>query len=97
MGGDGAGPAACGGHDAEPEAQPAAAVGYALRDRILDWIEAGLWLALLGAGSLVALAMLHIDSPLDRAGWTRVILPDGVIESQATKVRAKSLELAYWV
>ena len=90
-----------GGHGSGPaggsESSPAGAVGHALRDRILDWTEAGLWIALLGAGSLVALAILKIDSPLDRTGWPPAVAPDELIEAEDMPVLDKSRDFTFWL
>ena len=91
------GAAEAGGSDGGPEGPPAEAGSHAVRDRILDWTEAGLWLALLGVGSLVALAMVRIDSPLDRAGWSPVIAPDELIEAEDLEVLGKSRDFTFWL
>jgi hypothetical protein len=91
VGGEAAGSA---GGSAPP---PSSAVGRGVRDRILDWTEAVLWLALIGIGSLVTLAMLRIDSPLDRSGWPPAKAPDELIEAEDLEVLGKSREFTFWL
>jgi hypothetical protein len=80
-----------------PEAAEAAPSGRKRGDRVLDWVEAVLWLALVGAGSLVALAMLRIDSPLDRSGWAPTKAPDELIEAEDMEVLGKSRDFTFWL
>ncbi len=74
-----------------------ASIAWPGRDRILDWTEAALWMALIGIGSLVALAMLRIDSPLDRSGWPPAKAPDELIEAEDMEVLGKSRDFTFWL
>jgi hypothetical protein len=67
------------------------------RARVLDGIEAALWVALLVFGTLVALAILRIDEPRDRSGLRTVVAPSGLIECEDLPVVAKSRDFTFWL
>jgi hypothetical protein len=67
------------------------------RGRILDWTEAGLWIALLVVGSLVALAVLRDSEGRNRTRADAKPAPGGLIEAEDLPVIAKSREFTFWL
>ena len=67
------------------------------RGRILDWTEAGLWIALLVIGSLVALAVLRDSESRNRPRASAKPAPGGLIEAEDLKVIAKSRDFLFWL
>jgi hypothetical protein len=65
--------------------------------RILDWIEAGLWIALIVVGSLVALAILRDAETRKRVRADAAPAPVGLIEAEDLSVIAKSREFSFWL
>jgi hypothetical protein len=67
------------------------------QNRLLNWTEAGLWIALLVVGSLVAMAALRdIDSRKRPPAATRPA-PGGLIEAEDLPLIAKSRDFAFWL
>jgi hypothetical protein len=64
--------------------------------RILDLTEAGLWIALLVIGSLVALAVLRDGETRNRTRADAKPAPGGLIEAEDLPVIAKSREFSFW-
>lgn len=65
--------------------------------RALDWTEAGLWIALLVIGSLVALAVLHDGEARKRVRADAAPAPADLIEAEDLSVIAKSREFSFWL
>ena len=65
--------------------------------RILDWTEAGLWIALLVIGSLVALAVLRDSESRNRPRAAAKPAPGGLIEAEDLKVIGKSRDFTFWL
>jgi len=65
--------------------------------RILDLTEAGLWIALLIVGSLVALAVLRDGEARNRIRADVKPAPGGLIEAENLPVIAKSREFSFWL
>lgn len=80
----------------QPE-RKARAGRYGGLERILDLTEAGLWIALLIVGSVVALAVLREGSPRDRPRLPRAIAPSGLVEAEDLPVVAQSRDFTFWL
>jgi len=78
-------------------AQTEPAASKARVGRILDWTEAGLWVALLVFGSLVALAALRDSESRNRPRGPVRPAPSGLIEAEDLPVVAKSREFSFWL
>jgi len=78
----------------EREQKPARTEPYG---RILDLTEAGLWIALLVVGSLVALAVLRDGDALNRIRADAKPAPRGLIEAEKLPVIAKSRDFTFWL
>jgi len=67
------------------------------RARILDWTEAGLWVALLVVGSFVALAVLRDSETRNRPRADAKPAPGGLIEAENLTVLGKSRDFTFWL
>jgi hypothetical protein len=65
--------------------------------RILDLTEAGLWIALLVVGSLVALAVLRDSETRYRPPATAMPAPDGLIEAEDFRELGKRRDFSFWL
>ena len=65
-------------------------------DRILDWTEAGLWLALLVIGTIVGLEVMRDASTRVKPMPERGPAPTGLIEAEDLTVIAKSRDFKFW-
>lgn len=79
--------------DADPSAR------RRTRDRVLDALEALVWIGLLGLGSMVALEVLRESSDASRNPGLASALPapEGLIEAEVLPVRATSRGFVFWL